>query len=171
MDESCESLVETAAKSLLNIRNIEELKKSLNDPKHPVNSTFDGMFSNSLLQDINQATKTRLTPVSIVQSADGTKVVKCSLEVPHSIKTASLGQFANHLSNISNNNDENKPTNHLNIRYSGSKLILDALTKSDNATSTFSKEINLPKGSQLDQLKFSLDQDKHSLLIEAPYSK
>lgn len=167
LDDSLESLVETAAKSLLNIQNIEDLKSSLTNASNPANKTFQHVFSPSLINDINQASKTRLTPVQIVENSNGTKIVRVSVEVPMSIKSASCNNWAIFLNN--SEFDEKKP-NHLDIKYTGCKLILEALTSSENSTSTFSKEINLPKGTKLDELKFNLDQSKHSLSIEAPYS-
>lgn len=164
LDESCESLVEAAAKSLLNIRDIEDLKRSLDKNG---NKAFQDIFSPTLIRDINQATKTRLTPINIVDNSDGTKLVRVNVDVPHSIKSASLYTFKNL---ITNSEFDDRLPNHLNVSYEGLKLTLDALTTSDNATSTFTKELNLPKGSKLDQLKFNLNKETHSILIEIPFS-
>jgi hypothetical protein len=164
LDDSCESLVEAAAKSLLNIRDIEDLKRSLDKNN---NKAFEDVFSPTLIREINQATKTRLTPINIIENTDGTKLARINVDVPHSIKSASLFTFKNL---VTNSEFDDRLPNHLNVSFEGLKLKLDALTTSENATSTFTKELNLPKGSRLDQLKFDLNKETHSILIEVPIS-
>jgi hypothetical protein len=161
LDDSCESLVESAAKSLLNIRNIEALKSVIENPQGAhVDPALREYFSPSLISDLNVATRTAFTPVKIENDENNNRVVRVELSIPSSIRTASILTTA----------DEGKESaNHIKIKFSGLKLSVEAVTSSENVTSTFSKQFSLPRGSQTDQAQFSLDEKRHVLVINAPY--
>ena len=158
LDDSCESLVETAAKSLLNIKNIEELKHSLENPSES-NRTFEEIFPTSILRDLTQSTGTSFTPMKVVENADGSKYVRIDVTVPYAVKSVSLAE---------KNEADSERSNHLIIKYDGLKLCLDAITSSENSTSTFSKVLKVPKGTLTHKTRFQFDEGKHLLIIEAP---
>ena len=161
LDDSCESLVEMAAKSLLNIRNIEDLKSSIENPTN-TNFNFEEVFSASILKDLSQSTKTTFSPIRIVENSDGTQSTRADVSIPFSIKTISIATDKT----ISTNE-----INHLFIKPDGLKLHLDAVTSSDpNTTSTFSKVLKVPKGTVTSKTRFKFDEQRHLLVIEAPFS-
>lgn len=168
LDDSCESLVEMAAKSLLNIRNIEDLKHTIEDPfNSSLNPDLDGIFSPNLIKDLNLATKTTFTPIKIIQDKNSLeKLVRIEVGVPSSIKSASLVDKTQ-------SSDENvePESNHIKIRFDGLKLSLDGLTQSENTTSTFSKQFSLPKGTNTNIVSFMINENRHVLIIESPYSE
>ena len=159
LDNSCESLVETAAKSLLNIRNIEDFKSSL---ENSTDSKFEEIFPTSILKDLTQSTGTSFTPIKIVDNKDGSKLVRIDMSVPYAVKSISLSE------KIDSNTDRKK-TNHLVVRPDGLKLYLDAETSAENTTSTFSKVLKMPKGTQTNKFQLKFDEAKHMLCLEAPY--
>lgn len=163
LDDSCESLVESAAKSLLNIRNIENLKAVIENPETAnIDPSLRDYFSPSLIKDLNLATRTTFTPINIKTDENNNKIVNIELSIPKSIQSAS----------IITANDKKKPLldeNHIKIKFDGLNMSVEAITKSENMTSTFSKQFALPRGSQPDKATFKLDENRHLLLINAPY--
>jgi hypothetical protein len=162
LDDSCESLVESAAKSLLNIRNIENLKSLIENPQGAnVDPALREYFSPSLINDLNMATKTSFTPVKIECDKNNNKQVRIELNIPNSIRSGSI---------LTNDQKTQSDTeNHVRIKFNGLKVSVEAVTSSENVTSTFSKQFSLPKGSQTDKANFSLDEHRHLLIINAPY--
>lgn len=163
LDDSCESLVEMAAKSLLNIKNIEDLRGTIENPNTvPLNPELDGLFSPSLIRDLNLATKTTFTPIKVIQDKNGVKRVRVEASMPSTIKTVSL---------VESKDEENveQQSNHARIRLDGLKLHLNATTLSENTTSTYTKQFCLPKGTDTSKIVYRIDENKHLLLIEAPY--
>ena len=158
MDDSCESLIETAAKSLLNVKNIEDLRSSIQDPFNTtLNPDIDEIFSLNLLKDLNLATKTTFTPIKLVEK-NGKYVCHVEVSLPLGVKSAGLATEKNA-----------SETNHVKIKFSGLELSLDAITTNENTTSTFSKKFKLPKGANTKDLVYYIDQNKHSLIIETGY--
>ncbi|CAF0764790.1 unnamed protein product [Brachionus calyciflorus] len=159
LDDSCESLIETAAKSLLNVKNIEDLRKSINDPFNTtLNPEIDEIFSLNLLKDLNLATKTTFTPIKIVQNKNGKTIVRVDVNLPLGINSASL-----------DTEKSVEETNHVKIKFNGLELNLNAISVNENTTSTFSKKFNLPKGTNTKDIVYYIDNSKHSLVIEAGY--
>ena len=164
LDDSCESLVEMAAKSLLNIKNIEDLKNSIENPTSS-NFNFEEVFSASILKDLSQSTKTTFSPIRTIENADGSKLVRVDVSIPFAIKTVSI------VDKIQFDPNNNHNPNHLFIKPEGVKIYLDALTTSDtNTTSTFSKVLKVPKGTLTNKTRFKFDQTRHLLVLEAPFS-
>jgi len=163
LDDSCESLVEMAAKSLLNIKNIEDLKSSIENPTN-TNFNFDEIFSASILKDLSQSTRTTFSPIRIIDQPDGSQMVRADVSIPFSIKTISVAD--------NNNKNPNKETiNQLFIKPDGLKLCLDAVTSSEpNTTSSFSKVLKVPRGTVTSKTRFKFDENRHLLVLEAPYS-
>jgi hypothetical protein len=173
LDDSCESLVEMAAKSLLNVRNIDELRYAIENPYDPkVESNYNSLnelFSPSIIRDLTNATKTTFTPINIVDKPNNTKAVSIRLNIPYSIKSVSLLNGAS--KTITNNNPEliEERTNHLTIKCDNLNLHLQANAANESTTSLFTKQFRLPKGTITKDLTYSIDQNKHSLTIEAPF--
>jgi hypothetical protein len=168
LDDSCESLVEMAAKSLINIKNIEDLRNCIENPfDSKYDKNLEDILAPSIIKDLSNSAKTTFTPIKIIDNPDGTKLVRVDLSIPYSVKTVSLlNKNTNSIANI-NNNDE---SNHLTIGIDGLKLNFDAITTNENTTSTFSKQFSLPKGTKTTNIKYKFDENKHSILLEAPYS-
>ena len=164
LDDSCESLVESAAKSLLNIRNIENLKNIIENPNSgDIDPALQEYFSPSLIKDLNMATKTTFTPIKIECDKNNNRTVRIELSIPKSIRSASI------LTSKDVEKNENENENHVKIKFNGLKLNIEAITNSDNVSSTFCKQFSLPRGSLTDKAKFNLDENKHLLIINAPY--
>ena len=66
LDDSCESLVELAARSLLNVKSLENLREVIQDPfNNKLKSDLVDMFSPQLIRDLSLATTTTFTPIRI----------------------------------------------------------------------------------------------------------
>ncbi len=162
LDDSCESLVESAAKSLLNVRDIENLKDLIENPhSDKIDPALQNYFSPSILRDLNTATRTTFTPIKIECDQNLNKFVRIELSIPNSIRTASIITDANH--SLLNSD------NHIKIKFNGLKMNVEALATNENVTSSFSKEFALPRGSQPEKAKFKLDENNHLLVITTPY--
>lgn len=160
LDDSCESLIETAAKSLLNVKNIEDLRSSIQDPfNSALNHEIDQFFSLDLIKDLNLATKTTFTPIKFVSRADGKTICQVEVKLPLGINSACLDKEKN----------ANEPNN-IRIGFNQLELSLEATTVKDSVTSSFSKKINLPKGTNTNNVVFFIDEKKHSLFIEMNYA-
>jgi len=178
LDDSCDSLVELAAKSLLNIRNIEDLRNAIENPFDSiVDNNLTDVFSPSLIKDINMASLTSFTPIKLGKEA---KKVELDINIPYQIQSVSLvnnscynnsvKRISNNLKSIENYLDAPEyPSNHLAITCDNLNLLLEANTVKDNVTSLFTKQIKLPKGSVVKKLTYKLDPSTHSLHLEAPY--
>jgi len=177
LDDSCDSLVELAAKSLLNIRNIEDLRNAIENPFDSiVDNNLTDVFSPSLIKDINMASLTSFTPIKLGQDS---KTVQLDVHIPYQIKSVSfvnnsnynnsVKRISNNLKSIENFLDIPDPSNHLTIKCDNLNLLLEANTVKDNSTSLFTKQLKLPKGTVISGLKFKLDPSTHSLHLEAPY--
>lgn len=59
--------------------------------------------------------------------------------------------------------------NHVNLKLDGLKLFLEAVTSSDDTTSTYSKQFKMPKGTDTDKMAYRIDEAKHALIVEAPF--
>jgi len=177
LDESCESLVEMAAKSLLNIKDIDALKHSLENPYEVnphSNKSLAEVFSSSIIKDLNSATNKSFTPMQKSRNSAGEQIVQIEVNIPAKITGASLS--ANNKSllketehSIVNLSDESTQPNHLFLRFEGLNLFLEANTKHENSLSFFSKQIKVPKGSITKELLFKLDSNKHLIYLELPY--
>lgn len=178
LDDSCESLVEMAAKSLLNIKDIETLRHSINNPSavNPnTNQSLSEVFSTSIIKDLNSATTTSMTPFKKIRNSNGEKLVKIDVNIPAKVTSASIAE--NHANSILKENkydildmcDESVQKNHLFIRFDGLNLFLEANTTHENTTSFFSKQIKVPKGSITKELVFNLDCTRHIIRLEMPF--
>jgi hypothetical protein len=81
------------------------------------------------------------------------------------------GNQSNNLKSIENlleQPGEFELKNHLTIKCNNLNLLLEANTCKDNMTSLFTKQIKLPKGTIIKDLKYKLDQPNHNLYLEAP---
>ena len=178
LDDSCDSLVELAAKSLLNIRNIEELRNAIENPfDSVVDNNLSDVFSPSLIKDLNMASLSSFTPIKVGKEA---KKVELDVHIPYQIQTVGLvknSSYNNSVKRISNNlkSIENfldlpeYPSNHLMITCDNLNLLLEANTVKDNVTSLFTKQLKLPKGTVVKDLRYKLDPSSQSLHLEAPY--
>ena len=178
LDDSCDSLVETAAKSLLNIKNIEDLRKAIENPFDAlIDNQLTDIFSPHLIRDINMASIESFTPVKI---SDDLKKVQINVNIPYMVKSASIDnstykdsfqKISTNLKSIENlleQPGEFELKNHLTIKCNNLNLLLEANTCKDNMTSLFTKQIKLPKGTIIKELKYKLDQPNHNLYLEAP---
>lgn len=74
LDDSCESLVELAARSLLNVKSLENLREVIQDPfKNKLHGELTDMFAPNLIRDLSLATTTSFTPIRIDSDSDGNK--------------------------------------------------------------------------------------------------
>lgn len=72
LDDSCESLVELAARSLLNVKSLENLREVIQDPfKNKLKQELVDMFSPTLIRDLSLATNTTFTPIKIDSDQSG----------------------------------------------------------------------------------------------------
>lgn len=175
LDDSCESLVEMAAKSLLNVKNIDTLRHSIENP-HKVNPSTDQslaeVFSTSIIKDLNSATTTSFTNFKKAVNSDGSKLVKININVPAKITSAGLADTSllkENKYNILDLSDESVQKNHLFIRFDNCNLFLEANTTYNDTTSFFSKQIKVPKGARTKELTYKLDNVKHLVAIEMPF--
>ena len=163
LDDSCESMVETAAKSLLNIKNIEELSEFIKRPNETniINDEkMSEIFTPSLIKELSTATRNSFTPVRIVHNSDGSQSVRIKLNLPNSVKSASLVKL---------NEPSLDHSNHLVIKCEGLNLTLEANTTCENVNSLFTKQLKLPNGTVTDSIKFNIDQNRNLLNLEAPF--
>lgn len=178
LDDTCESLVEMAARNLLNIKDIETLRHSINNPydvNPKTNQSLAEVFTTSIIKDLNSATTTSLTPFKKIINSNGEKFVKIDVSIPAKVKSASIAE--NHNKSILRENkyeildvtDESVQRNHLFIRFDGLNLFLEANTMHENTTSFFSKQIKVPKGSITKELVFKLDCTKSIIKLEMPF--
>lgn len=159
LDNSCESLIETAAKSLLNVKNIEDLRSSIQDPfNSSLNNEIDQIFSLDLIKDLSLATKTTFTPIKLINRPDGKTICQVEVKLPVGINSACLDSEKH----------ANEPNN-IRIGFNQLELRLEAITVKDSVTSTFSKKINLPKGTNTNNASFYIDEKKHFLIIEMDF--
>lgn len=159
LDDSCESLIESAAKSLLNVKNIEDLRSSIQDPfNSTLDPEIDKVFSLDLIKDLNIATKTTFTPIKLVDGINGKKVCRVEVKLPVGITSASLDSEI-----------RADQANNIRIKFNKLEMSLEAITVKDSSTSTFSKKINLPKGTNTKNVVHYIDNKKHSLIIEIDY--
>lgn len=74
LDDSCESLVELAARSLLNVKSLENLREVIQDPfNKKLNHDLVDMFSPNLIRDLSLATTTTFTPIKVDSDHLGNK--------------------------------------------------------------------------------------------------
>lgn len=60
-------------------------------------------------------------------------------------------------------------SNRIELKVDGLKLTLEAVTATDDTTSTYSKQFKLPKGTDTEQISYRIDQTRHLLIVEAPF--
>lgn len=180
LDDSCDSLVEMAAKSLLNVKNIEDLRNAIENPFDSINDyNLTEVFAPSLIKDLNIASLTSFTPINIVQDSNFQKKVQIKVNIPYQIKTVGLDssnyqtsvkRIQTNFKSIENLPDESiELKNHLTIKCDNLNLLLEANTVKENVSSLFTKQFKLPKGSLVKELRYKLDQPSHSLYLEAPF--
>ena len=169
LDDSVDNLMEIAARSLLNVRDLDDLKYTLQSPTISTRTTYTNLAGDeevdeqtaSIIRDLNSAALNKFTPMKMV---DG-KYVRMNIGVPQLVKTCELlfksGSVA---ANVE------MPANHLIIRVDGIRVSLEASTSKENVSSYFSKQLSFPAGTDTSKLMFELDESKHSLMIQAPFS-
>jgi hypothetical protein len=199
LDDSCESLVELAARSLLNVKNLDNLKNMIQNPfttsLEETAASLEDVFSPTLIQDLNLATRTKFTPIKMEADRHGNKKIRLDVAMPNSMNAKGIkinytpatekvvvpikDTAASSLVVVVDKKNKN-PTdaerdeesiNCINLRVNGLKLDFEAITSSADTTSSYSKQFHLPKGTLVDQLSYSIDESKHSLVVEAPFSK
>ncbi|RNA15109.1 hypothetical protein BpHYR1_048938 [Brachionus plicatilis] len=159
LDDSCESLIESAAKSLLNVKNIEDLRSSIQNPfGSTLSPEIDQVFALDLIKDLNLATKTTFTPIKLVNGNNGKKVCRVEVKLPAGINSASLDK-----------DSDDSRENNVRIKFNQLELSLEATKVKDSSISSFSKKMNLPKGTNTKSVVYFIDQKKHSLIIEADF--
>ena len=163
LDDSFESIVETAAKSLLNFKNIDDIQNFIKNPFETDVSikNIDDIFTHSMIRELNLSARNAFTPMKIVQNSDGTQSVRIKLNLPNSIKSASLTK--------SIYDQQNEFNNHLKIKCEGLNLFLEANTTNENVISMFSKQLKLPIGTVTENIKFNIDEHRSLLNLEAPF--
>lgn len=178
LDESCESLVEMAAKSLLNINDIEALRHSLENPDEVnpnTNQSLANVFSTGIIKDLNSATNSSFTPFKKAINSTGNQVLKIDVNVSDKFQTVSLADnmkkslLKENKNSIIDLSDDTVQKNHLFIRFDGLNLFLEGNTTFENSSSFFSKQIKVPKGSLTKELVFKLDTTRHLIHLEVPY--
>lgn len=186
LDDSVDNLMEIAARSLLNVRDLDDLKYTLQNPTISARTTYTNLDGNeevdeqtaSIIRDLNSAALNKFTPMKMV---DG-KYVRMSINVPQLVKTCELKTnktmmtmttTLQHKTTTSNNNKEavvEMPANHLIIKLDGLKVLLEASTCKENVSSFFSKQLSFPVGTDTSKLTYEFDESKHLLMIQAPFS-
>ena len=168
MMDSYDRLVEEAAHSLMNMQSIDDLALIHPSIEKLIAASFiNGTKSHNGDDSQQQQQQQQFTPVSIVDQADG-KLVRVSVNVPATIEG---------VDNCSNSSSKSKTTSKPNILQvyvdkSNTLLVKAAIVNRDspNATSTYTKQLQLPKGTRADGLVCRLNVDQHVLIVEAPYS-
>lgn len=99
------------------------------------------------------------------------KRLQMEISLPRALRTATLKQDGQSKKNSINYVDavhDGDNLNRINLKLEGLKLFLEAVTSSDDTTSTYSKQFKLPKGTDTDRMSYRIDETKHSLVVEAP---
>ena len=169
LDDSVDSLMEAAARSLLNVRNLDDLKYTIQNPFTGLSSanknggpdSQEDMQTASIIRDLNSAALNTFTPVRILDNNN----VQIILNVPYLVRTV---EFVNMSKLKSKASLGMLPENHLIVKLDGLKLDMQANTSKENVTSSFTKQLSLPKGTDTSRLKYVFDEKLHSLTIEAP---
>lgn len=90
--------------------------------------------------------------------------------LPKTLRTASLllkeGPNKQVINYVDASQGDNQ--NSINLKLDGLKLSLEAISSSDDTTSSYSKQFKLPKGTETDKISYRIDNSKHSLIVEAP---
>jgi HSP20 family molecular chaperone IbpA len=173
LDDSCESLVELAARSLINVKSLENLREVIQDPFNTkLDTDLVDIFSPTLIRDLNLATSTSFTPMKIESDSRGNNKIRLDVLIPKSIRTATLvvkgPTDGKQLIKYVDANHDADNMNCINLRVEGLQLYLEAITSSEDTTSSYSKQFKLPKGTDVDKINYKIDENKHSLIVEAP---
>lgn len=171
-DDTCQTIVEKTFETINNNKfaSVEEIKSSidqyLSESKniHNIGLLQDHFLNNdSLLNDVNSIENSPNSQMKIIEKEDGSKILRVEINIPPSICSVTMSK--GDLSEKSDNDEINR----LNINCDGLNLHLNAESKVNERTSIYTKRIKLPKGTQVETLKHTMDKLRHSLIIEATY--
>jgi hypothetical protein len=155
-----EESLKRIADGLVNAKNIDDIKHCLNDSR-----LFDEIKPNTYVNELN---KICFTPIQLITNEnDGSQHVQVGIKIPHSIKPANI---------IYNKENANRKTNKLDktmpniiMSFDGLMMFLEAVATDGCTSSSFTKELKLPKGTQVNDVKFNLDESKNVLVVQAPF--
>jgi hypothetical protein len=155
-----EDSLKRIADGLVNAKNIDDIKHCLNDSR-----LFDEIKPNTYVNELN---KICFTPIQLVTNeADGCQHIQVGIKIPHTIKPANI---------IYNKENSNRKTNKLDktmpniiMSFDGLMMYLEAVATDGCTSSSFTKELKLPKGTQVNDVKFNLEESKNVLVVQAPY--
>jgi hypothetical protein len=166
LDDSIESVVELAAKCLLNVRDIEDLRQLIENPDVAnLNFNHNNQIG-SVIKDIKASVDTRFTPIKIINNKGENKFVEIKLKVPQAIKSASIEPYKPRNAETI---DIFNVQNHLEIRFDGINLLLIAeTTNGTNSTTIFEKEITLPLGTVTKKMTYELNPNENYVFMKAP---
>lgn len=174
LDDSVDSLMEAAARSLLNVRNLDDLKYTIQNPFTGLSSannkngggpdSTEDMQTASIIRDLNSAALNTFTPMRILDNNN----VQIVLNVPYLVRTVEFVNMSKLGKSAKSLDMGMLPENHLLVKLDGLKLDMQASTCKENVSSSFTKKLSLPKGTDTSRLKYVFDNKLHSLTIEAP---
>jgi hypothetical protein len=166
LDDSIESVVELAAKCLLNVRDIEDLRQLIENPDVAnLNFNHNNQIG-SVIKDIKASVDTRFTPIKIINNKGENKFVEIKLKVPQAIRSASIEPYKPRNAETI---DIFNVQNHLEIRFDGINLLLIAeTTNGTNSTTIFEKEITLPLGTVTKKMTYELNPNENYVFMKAP---
>lgn len=179
------NLIEQAANYLTNFKNLDDIKQTiehvLNPCTPPVTSpssetqtrttskekltTNNKNINNrlSLDNDIHLlSTNYNLPPMHLLSNPDGSKLLQVTVKVPETVTKVVKTNPP-----VSVSVDDN--SNQLYLTCNQLTISLDAEAKNGESSSKFTKKFNLPNGTDYEHLSYNLDNENHSLIIEAPF--
>ena len=173
-DDIYVDLIEKTVKNLQNFKNLDDIKEAIESVLNETNFNFNHQKKNdkkneetlvrhALDDDLHLLSKHQSSPVMhIITNDDGSKQLRINLKIPQTINT---------VINLTEQSDiEKKAQNHLYLTTDKLTVNLDAEAKLNNdTTSKFTKQFNLPTGTDFSKLNYHIDSVTNSLIIEAPY--
>lgn len=174
-DDIYVDLIEKTVKNLQNFKSLDDIKDAIECVLNESNFNFNHekkkdkqkneeevLFRHALDDDLHLLSKHNSSPVMhIVTNEDGFKQLHVNLKIPQTINKI-INQ------NLSEKSNETKENNHLYLRSDKLTVNLDAEAKLNDATSKFTKQFNLPIGTDYENLSYYIDIVNSSLIIEAP---
>jgi hypothetical protein len=159
-DDIYVNLIEKTAKNLQNLKNLDDIKEAIENVLNESSFNFNSQQSAEdckLNNDLHLLSKHNNLPSMYIIN-NGMKILRVCIKIPQSIDKV-----------VDLSNVENKILNHLYIKSDKFTVFLDAETKFDETTSKFTKQFNLPIGTDYEKMVFCIDDVNNSLIIEAPF--
>jgi hypothetical protein len=174
-DDIYVNLIEKTVKNLQNFKNLDDIKDAIESVLNESNFNFNHekktdkkneetlLVRHALDDDLHLLSKHQSSPVMhIITNDDGSKQIRINLKIPQTINAV--------IKLTQKSEIEQKANNHLYLTTDKLTVNLDAEAKLNNDTaSKFTKQFNLPIGTDYEKLKYHIDSVTNSLIIEAPY--